>query len=702
MERDRVDRKLAAILSADVVGYSRLMADDEDATLRTLRDYREALVLLVEQHRGRVVDAPGDNLLAEFPSALDATTCAVEAQRVITARNSDTPSGRRMQYRIGLHLGDVMLDGERIHGDGVNIAARLEGLAEPGGICVSATVHEQVRHRLDLGYEDLGAQTVKNIPDPIRVYRVRPGGAAAAPAPSARTRRPLALGLVAAGLVAAALLGWRALAPDRTAPAAGNGPIDSVAVLPLDNLSGDPEQEFFTEGMTEALIAELGQLPGLRVISRTSAMHYKGANEPLPKIAAALDVEGIIEASVLRADDRVRLTVQLIDARSDDHLWAESYDRELRNVLGLQREVAEAIAGEIGLRVGESFRAERGPAPLVDPAAHESYLRGQVLSWKMKPATSLKAVELFERAIRIDPGYALGYSGLADAYSCTPTHAWSIPDSELWPSVPQELMARARLNALRAIELDDSLAAAHSSLGLVRMFHDWDWEGAEASFRRALEIEPSSWWARTGYSLLLIFSGRLDEALEQMQRAYDVDPLNTITIVGLADLHAMRGERDQATALWRKAQDLDPDYPPHHQSLITSMCREGEAQDVIPSLERARALAPDDPPAAADLGYCYAVSGRTAEARAILAGLEELSRRTYVSPMHMALIHVGIGDADATFGALEQAYADRSFFLPYIAVDAPYAPLRSDPRYRDLLRRIGLPPDAAPAYASRS
>ena len=690
MTQGRVDRRLTAILSADVVGYSRLMADDEVATLDTLRAYREELTRLVQEYRGRVVDAPGDNLLADFPSALDAVECAVEAQRVLGARSSDTAAERRMQYRMGVHLGDVMVDGERIHGDGVNIAARLEGLAEPGGICISGTVHEQVRNKLPLGYEDLGSQPVKNIPDPVHAYRVRAEGAPATRA--ARPRRPgaalAAKGLVAAGLVAAAVVGWRVLAPE-PGPAAPGARIASVAVLPLDNLSGDPEQEYFTDGMTEALIAELGQIPDIRVISRTSVMRYKGTTESLPQIAETLNVEGIVEGSVLRADGRVRITAQLIDARGDHHLWAHSYERDLSDVLGLQREVAHAITEGIGLHVGERQTA---PTPSVKPAAHEGYLKGQYLLAKMKPATSLRAAQHFEDAIRVDPGYPLPYTGLADAYSCTPTHAWSIPESEHWPSVPRELMARAELNALRAIELDDSIPQAHTSLALVKVFKDWDWKGSEASFQRALEIAPNYWWARLGYGLLLGFTGRLDESLQQLTRAYEGDPLNQIVIVALADLHLWRGEPEQALAWWKKALELEEEYPVHHQTVAASLCREGPADATIAALERASALSPDEPMLVADLGYCYAVSGRPEQARALLQRLEELSRRMYVSPMSPALIHVGLGDADAAFDALERAYEDRAFFIPFVGVDAPFEPLHADPRFAELLERVGLPP----------
>ncbi|MFQ5478851.1 MAG: adenylate/guanylate cyclase domain-containing protein [Candidatus Krumholzibacteriia bacterium] len=420
MESNRVDRKLAALLSADVVGYSRLMARDEVATLKTLNAHRAVMGDLVGRYGGRVVNAVGDNLLAEFGSVVDAVACAIAIQDQLGARNADLPAEAKMEFRIGVHLGDVMVEGEDVYGDGVNIAARLEALAEPGGICISATVYEQVRRKLECRFEDLGEQMVKNIPDPVRVYRVRKGEdfVAERPRTKPRLQPALVVGLTVL-LGAVAWAGWRILAPDvvQRASTPSRAPIESLAVLPLDNFSADPEQQYFADGMTEALISDIARIASLRVISRTSVMQYKEARQPISEIARDLDVDAIIEGSVFRAGETVRITVQLIDARRDQHLWSQSYQRELRDVLRVQSEVAQAVAHEVDATLTPQEQARLRNVGPVHPEAYQAYLKGKYFFQKDTPSDHRLALEYFEEAIRLDPDYAAAYAALADAYT---------------------------------------------------------------------------------------------------------------------------------------------------------------------------------------------------------------------------------------------------------------------------------------------
>ncbi|MHC4932604.1 MAG: adenylate/guanylate cyclase domain-containing protein, partial [Planctomycetota bacterium] len=529
VQPDGPERKLAAILSADVVGYSRLMADDEAATIRTVTAYREQIATLVREHRGRVVDSPGDNLLAEFPTALDAVKAAVEIQRVIGARNADLPQERRMEFRIGVHLGDITVERERVYGDGVNIAARLEGLAEAGGICISATVHEQVRSKLEVGFTDLGDHTVKNIPDRVHVYRVQPRSRPAESAPRApglegRSRRwlPLAAGIALLTLVALAVW-WRfsAAPPRAPLPTAIADPIRSIAVLPLDNLTGDPEQEYFVAGMHEALISSLARIgTGLRVISRTSAVQIGREGRTVPEIGAQLGVDGVIEGSAMREGDRVRVTVQLIDARSDHHLWARSYDREFSSALALTREISRSVAEQIRLVLSPERQRLLADSHSVDPQALDLYLSGIQHLNRLTLPDGRRAMELFKASIAADPEFAQAYEGLARAYSDLMIALWTTPPEEALPSM--------RDAASRAIELDGTLAQAHALLAQARWYMDFEWVETEASLSRALALEPMNVHVIRDFAWFLQWAGRFEEALALMRRAVAADPLNLV------------------------------------------------------------------------------------------------------------------------------------------------------------------------------
>jgi adenylate cyclase len=384
-----VERKLTAILCADVYGYSRLMGGDEEATLVTLTAHRKIIDSLIEQHHGRFVNSAGDSVLAEFASVVEAVNCAVDIQTALKAENARLPPERRMEFRIGVNLGDVMVEGDQIYGDGINVAARLESLADPGGVCISGTVHEQVRDKLALGYEDRGEQTVKNIARPVRVWWVRnkPGTRfkdlgerrlknvsrpihVYQPVASDLMAQPEKLGghgrpnAVIAGAGAVILAGLALVfvrlrstaAVPHPAQSAAMRTINSIAVLPLDNYSGDPNQEYFSDGLTDELTTDLATISALRVISRGSVMQYKGARRPpTPKIAKALNVDAVVEGSVMRVGDKVRITVQLIDASDDKNLWAKSFERDSHDVLALQDELASTIAREINVQLIAQF-----------------------------------------------------------------------------------------------------------------------------------------------------------------------------------------------------------------------------------------------------------------------------------------------------------------------------------------------------------
>jgi len=436
-----VERKLTAILSADVKGYSRLMGEDEEATIRTLTAYRAVMATYIQQQRGRVVDSPGDNLLAEFASVVDAVRCAVALQYELKTRNATLPAQRRMEFRIGLNLGDVVIEGERLYGDGVNIAARVEGLAEPGGLCISGTVYDQIETKLPLHYDYLGEQTVKNIAKPVRVWRVVMDEAAAALATQAGLRsrdsvqdrqaqkRPVraayqtwavvviaGLVLIGGGSVAVRYLARSPfntqssiLSPEAAPAALPLSDKPSIIVLPFVNMSEDSKQDYFSDGITEDLTTALSQIASLFVIARSSAFTYKGKAVRVQDVGRELGVQYVLEGSVRRADDQVRITVQLVDAPTDSHLWAERYDRSLKDIFALQDEIVQKIVTTLKLQLTLREQGVLVRKTTDNLEAYDTYLRGLESFNHATQEANAQARQLFEKAMRLNPRYPYDY-----------------------------------------------------------------------------------------------------------------------------------------------------------------------------------------------------------------------------------------------------------------------------------------------------
>ena len=524
MSSPPVKRRLAAILSADVAGYSRLMGDDEEATLQTLTTYRSAIEAGVGRHDGRVVGTAGDSVLAEFPSAVEAVRCAVEIQDEIAGLNQALPEDRRMAFRIGINLGDVMVEDDNIFGDGVNIAARLETIAEPGGICISRSVYDQVSNKIDLAYEDLGERELKNIAQPVAAYRVCRADEAAAPAP---TTDPAA----------------RPIAP----PIADK---PSIVVLPFDNMSADEEQGYFADGIAEDIITDLSKVSGLFVIARNSAFTYKGRAVSAPDIAAELGVRYIVEGSVRKAGQRVRINAQLIDGTTGGHLWAERYDRELDDIFAVQDEVTHQIveALRVNLTPEEEQRiAGRGTTSL---EAYDYYLRGREVSPSSVAETNLQARELFQRAAELDPGFAAAQAGVAMGYVLEYVNRWT----DQWP----EALDQAEAHARDAVARDDSEPLAHWVLGIAHLWRK-DLASADVEARRTLELEPNS---AEGHALLANvrdFTGRSAEAVELFSASMRLDPEypdQYLHFLGRA--HFNLGHDGEAIAIFRRRIERNP------------------------------------------------------------------------------------------------------------------------------------------------
>ena len=500
-------------------------------------------------------------------------------------------------------------------------------------------------------------------------------------------------GAVAAAALAVLLISF-APALRRRANPAEHAPIRSLAVLPLANLTGDPAQEYFSDGMTEALITNLASLPALRVISRQSVMRYKGSAKPLPEIARELGVEGVVEGSVVRSGGQVRITAQLIHAATDRHLWAHSYERRLEDVLALQGELSRAIADEIRITVGTKEGPRLAPERPVNPEAYDAYLFGRH-HWNQRTEQSLdRALAYFQASIAKDPDFALAHAGLAMAYS---------PRLMLGYVPPGRGLSEQKTAALRALELDSGLGEARAALAAVRM-QEWDWDGAEAEFRRAIETDPNSTVAHLWYGWYLHAVARFDESLAHRRRALELDPLNIVVNRSVARDLVATGRDEAALAQWNRALELEPDHALSHLEVALFHFDRGRIGEGSRQLERARALELGDPSMLANLAIVYAASGNGHEARRWLGRLKTESARRYVSNVLPAFVHAALDQEDSAFALLEDAYAAKDPLLIPIQVcemegvlrlsEERSKALRSDPRFRDLVRRMGLVPRA--------
>ena len=557
-----VSRKLSAILSADVKGYSILMADDEIHTINTLKAYRQIISELITEHSGRVVDSPGDNILAEFRSAVDAVGCAVKIQEKINQENARYVDDKKIQFRIGVNIGDVVQDGDRIYGNGVNVAARIEGLSESGGVCISRNAYDHIKNKLKLGYEYLGDHEVKNIKDPVRVYKVlmdsEDAGKLIGEKPK-RAEKKWILPLVIVTAIIATSIGWyffqssnktdvEPAAIERMAYQLPDKP--SIAVLPFDNLSGDPEQEYFSDGLTEEIITAFSKVPGIFVIARNSTVTYKGKPVKVQQVAEDLGVRYVLEGSVRKGKDKVRITAQLIDALTGHHLWAERYDRDLKDIFAVQDEITKNIltALQVKLTSGEYVR-------LLSKGTEN--LQAYLIYWQAleKIGTETKdgnflARQLLKEVIALDPKFPAAYVLLGFTHTS---------DAMLGASKsPKESFAKAMELAKKAIALDDSFPTSYALLGWTYIWFRKH-EEAITEYERALALAPNSSFSNIWMSLALRYAGRHKEAVGFAEKAIRLNPIpSCFTFRSLGVAYMFNGRYEEAIDNFKKALNVAP------------------------------------------------------------------------------------------------------------------------------------------------
>ena len=578
MAEERMERRLSAILAADIAGYSALMGANESRTVRDLKGHQAVVLPMIGEFAGRIIDTAGDGILAEFPSVVNAVKCALAVQSKMAERNAAIEPEHRMQFRVGINIGDVVYDDARIYGDGINVAARLEGIAEAGGICISSKVYEEINGRVDLACEDIGEQQLKNIARPVRAYRVRLDAmvTAAGPAPAVPAR-------------------------------------PSIAVLPFLNMSGDPEQEFFADGITEDLITDLSKASGLFVIARNSSFAYKGRSVKVQEIGRDLGVRFVLEGSVRKAGNRLRITAQLIDAGNGGHLWAERFDRDLTDIFSMQDEVVEKIVGALAVTLtrGEQQRVQRRGTASVE--AYETWLRARALLSRGAREAIAQARTLYRRAIEIDGNFPAPHAGLALA---------GISDySSGWASDPAQALDEAETWARRALELNDQDPVSHMALGNVLLWRR-DHEGALAEFHRMIELDPNFAQGHTATGMALMYAGRPAEALEPIATAMRFDPhyphivlhflaqanfsLGQYEVAAqllrdriarnpytdssrmlLAACYGQLGRLDDARATWAALLEVNPDFSLIQRERVMPYKNPGDFQRIVEGLTKA-------------------------------------------------------------------------------------------------------------------
>ena len=589
-------RRLTAILSADAVEYSRLMGDDEEATIRTITEYRKIITEQVKQNDGRVVDSPGDNVFAEFASVVDALKCAVQTQSKITERNDNLPENRKMKFRIGVNLGDIAEDGDRIYGDGVNVAARIESLAEPGGICISRTAYDQVKNKLELGYEYLGEHSVKNITEPVRVYKIltEPEAVGKVIGEKRKTRRGIALAIALILLIGAGgLTGWylyiqqsKRIEPasiEKMAYPLPDKP--SIAVLPFVNMSDDPKQEYFSDGITENIITDLSKISAFFVISNSSTFAYKGKPVKIKQVAEELGVRYVLEGSVQKSSDKVRINAQLVDAITGHHLWAERYDRDLKDIFAVQDEITQKIVRTLRVEVTEVELERIRRIPTENLNAYESFYRGLEYYRRSSKSSNIQARQMFEKAIELDPRFPVAYVLMGHTYRREWLYRWS--------QDPQT-MERAFELAQKAIELDDSSIFAYELLGYIYLLKDRQHEQAIAVAEKVIALDPNF---AGGYGLLaeiLGFAGRPEEVIGLMEKAMRLNPrYPAIYLFWLGNAHYQMGRYDEAIAALNSAVIRKPNHLPTHLFLAASYVELGQEEEAQAEVAEILRISPD-------------------------------------------------------------------------------------------------------------
>src|SRR2546422_1536235 len=629
----------------DIEGYTALTQGDESLAMKLLESHREIVRPIFAKYSGREVKTMGDAFLLEFDSALQATECAAEVQRALRVYNETAPL--KVPVRIGIHAGDVIHRDGDVYGDAVNIASRIVRLATGGEVCISAQVYDQVHNKVSYRLLKLGPQALKNVSFQTDVYKLELPW---------QTSRMNAV--------------WK---QDR----------NRVAILPLVNMTNDPNDEYFADGMTEEMISTLSNVSGLTVISRTSTMQYKGVKKNLTDIGRELGAGTLLEGSVRKAGNRVRITVQLLDAREDKHLWAQSYDRELQDIFAVQSDVATNVADALKVKLLDREVTQLKKKPTENTEAYLLYLKGREFWNKRSESNVRKALEYFQLAIDADPGFALALVGLADSWGVL--QSWGfVSTTEAAPKMKQAV--------LRALKLDNTLAEAHAAYALELALYEWKWGEAELEFKRAIELNPNYATAHHWYSFsVLRLTRRLDEELKEAYKALELDPLAPVMSLNLGQMFYIREEYDKAIEYFEKSLAIDPSFLMaylHQAGCYLASARYEKGIELIETY--LPKISTETPRTNLGLAFAYGMAGRTEEARKLIAEVEQARDGELIPPIEFAEAYLALRETDKMFEYMDKAGLQKDNTLPYALVDPLYKRYRSDPRFMALKAKVGI------------
>ncbi|MCX6234956.1 MAG: hypothetical protein NT175_09590 [Bacteroidetes bacterium] len=698
-------RKLAAIMFTDIVGYSSLMSKDESLALQVLKKNRELHKSALSRFNGEFIKEIGDGTLSIFQSSWDAVNCAIDIQNIVNRESS-------FQLRIGIHIGDIVISDNDVFSDGVNIASRIQALCEPGGIFISEIVYNDIKNKTGIKARCIGEKSLKNIDQPVNIYTITSECAESIleqqksakethsqfkkvqhNIPRVSSGRKLYIGIAAAIIIAIILSvgyllshkkpGIKKSLSDTEESVKKEGEFiwtNSIAVLPFTDLSPEKDQEYFCDGMSEELINVMTQIPELKVVARTSAFSFKGKEIDVRDIGEKLNVKTILEGSVRKSGNQLRISAQLIDVNNGYHLWSQTYNRELKDVFAIQDEIASAIITALKNRLlpEEKERIEKKQTENME--AYQLYLKGRFYWNKRNREGFERAIQYFNQAIEKDSSYAIAYAGLADVY---------ITMGGYFFMAPKESGDKAQVAARKALALDETLAESHTTLATI-FKNDWDWTNAEKEFKRALELNPNYPTGHHWYGEFLVEMGRFNDGLSEIKKAQELDPLAPILYVVMAYFLAGMHRYDEGIQQIMKAFEIDQNFSTAHAVLGQLYLLKGKGGDAILEVRKAIELSDSSLEYIAYLGYTYGLLGQKEEAKKILRKFEQLEKQQYISSYLIGALYLGIGEKDQAFVWFNRAIEKHDYGMLYLKIDPNFDPIRGDPRFVELMKKVGL------------